>query len=164
MEDVNHEIDVIQEHPARVLESLDVPRPDLAIASQALLDPFGDGSHLDVALSARQHEPVGGRGQVSKIEQHDLASLVVDGLATGEHGELTRSFRRGPGTRRRPRALRTGQTVPRVTTMWTWTVTSGCRRIGTSYSPSRLIGGSSLICVRWIRKPFASSPSAMSAD
>src|SRR5688500_4485562 len=160
MKDVDHEVHIVEQHPARLLEPLDVPGPGVEFLHQPLLDPLRDRADLDVALAAHQHEPVGGRGQLAQVEQRDVAALALDRFGRGGRRQLADVFRvaarvaapRGPG-----------QPSSRSTrTMIDW-LTCGWSRTGTSNSPRDLIGWSSLMRVRSISKPKPSSRSGMSA-
>src|SRR4051812_30006159 len=77
MEDVHHEVEVIDQHPTRFALALDVDGP-YAVLLEAVDHRVGDGGYVRVAGAACHHEPVGGRRDATQVQQGDVDRLAVE--------------------------------------------------------------------------------------
>src|SRR5947208_16233937 len=81
VEDVDHDVAVVQQHPLRVRQSLDRERPLAERPQEVLLDGLRDRLHLRVGAAAADDEVVGDRGEPARLQHHQVVGLVVEGGA-----------------------------------------------------------------------------------
>src|SRR5262245_14994929 len=68
VEDVDHDVDQVDQHPAPVRVALDVPDRGAGLL-EPLHDRVGDRLDLHVGAGARDHEVVRGRRDLAEIEE-----------------------------------------------------------------------------------------------
>src|SRR5918996_715231 len=74
VEDVDHEVDVIEQSPSAPPLAFPPVRLDAEVLAQFLFDLFGDGSDVPFGVSATDHE---------EVRDHELLRDVEDGNALG---------------------------------------------------------------------------------
>jgi len=78
-EDVNHEVEVVHEHPLGPLTALDVRRFQPVVPDEPFLDGVGDRQNLAIRRTVADDEVVGDVAQAVEIEDDDLLRLSVSG-------------------------------------------------------------------------------------
>ena len=75
VEHVDHDLHVVEQHPAPSLQPLDVPGPQ-ALLAQGLLDVLRHRLHLHVARGRAQQEIVAHRVEAAQVEGHEVMRLL----------------------------------------------------------------------------------------
>ena len=86
-ENMDDDIAVIEQQPARVRRPLLVVRRDL-LALKAFADLVLDGTELPFAIAAAQHEVVAETAQLADVQQDNIAGLLFAGRLRGPSGYL----------------------------------------------------------------------------
>src|SRR5438105_12814184 len=87
MEDVHHEVDVVEKDPSPRLVAFHVPRLQSARA-HSLVHGVGDGAGLDLGLAGGEDEVVAHAVQLAKIEDHDVFGPLGEGEPRGRAREI----------------------------------------------------------------------------
>ena len=105
-EDVDHEVDEVEEDPARVAFSL-AAQGSGSLGPAGALDRFGDGADLAVAVARADDEVVGDDQRLRDVQDNDVAGLLGGGRRCGSECEVE-AGRQGlaPGGRRGRTPLR----------------------------------------------------------
>ena len=77
MKDVHDHVDVIEQHPPPLLQTLDVVWCDTITMLETLHDMFGRGSNVSIGGPAGNDEKVGGVGDARKVEEDDVSGLQI---------------------------------------------------------------------------------------
>ena len=83
-EDVDHDIEVVEQDPARLADALDPPRQQPVLRLQTLVDGVVDGPGLTIGAPGADHEVVGIADHAPQVELDDVQRLAV----RGELGDL----------------------------------------------------------------------------
>lgn len=76
MEDVHNDVHEIEQRPATCRHALDVMRPPAALLD-GVLHALGEGAHVDVRRSRRDHEIVGRVADGAQVQYDDVGRLVL---------------------------------------------------------------------------------------
>src|SRR5215211_2250518 len=87
-EDVDDDVDVIEEPPARVTLALPARRPDLELLPQDPLDLLDDRTDLAARGRGADHEVVRDHDQLAHVENDDVVGLLRSGGSGGSGGRV----------------------------------------------------------------------------
>ena len=88
MEDVDHDIPVIEHGPLAVGFSVNAPRNPVVGGAELLLDLVADGAEVGFGGSRANHEEIRDRGNAPEIENDDVVCL----LEVSHAGDLSSQF------------------------------------------------------------------------
>ncbi len=87
VEHVDHEIDVIEDDPARLSIAFSTGRLDPLELQETALDLSGDGRHLTFGVAAADQEVVGNDKDLRDVQDDDVVRLLVGCRAGGLENE-----------------------------------------------------------------------------
>src|SRR3954452_6708212 len=87
-EDVDDDVEVVHEDPARLGDALDAARKQAVVFLQALVDAVVDRLRLAVRVAGADDEVVGVAEHAAQIELDDVDRLLVGGVLLDPAGEV----------------------------------------------------------------------------
>ena len=76
MEDMNHKVDVVEQHPSAFALALSPVRLARVCVHESALDLVRDGPHLTIGVAAADHEVVGDDQLLRNVEDDDALGLL----------------------------------------------------------------------------------------
>jgi hypothetical protein len=125
VEDVHHEVDVVEQNPPPAGEPLDVSRGHV-LGVEPLRDAVGDGLHVRVGRAAHHDEPVRGGRDPSQIQHDHVLRLAIE-RELDRAADVLRQMRAERDRCLGGRFLPGAQLSARSTRISTSTLTSACR-------------------------------------
>src|SRR3954468_5053487 len=86
-EDVDDDVEVVHEDPARLADALDAARQQALVLLEAQVDAVVDGLRLTVGRAGDDDEEVGVARHLAQVEHDDVGSLLVRRVGRGGGGE-----------------------------------------------------------------------------
>ena len=86
LEEMNHDVAVVEQHPFGFRPALVAERLSSGLAKH-LLDPVGQGLHVGSRIPGGYHEYLGDYEQISDFQQDDVLALLVGDGICGQPGK-----------------------------------------------------------------------------